>query len=359
MKASNTSVLGSPGTADAYSAAAAWLVRRDSGAFTADDQHALDAWLAESAAHAHAWAQVQLAWSSFDAPIGDELDELRSAALRDTAPGRRRPWASWVGGAAVAAACALVFVAFELVNGYRAAPEPPAHVGDESRPPSPLLLDEHHGRLSAMHGQNLRARLPDGSLVTLNTNSVIDFAFTGSTRAVHLIRGQAFFEVAHDSEHAFVVSARDQRITALGTSFDVYVDSDEIKVVLVDGRVAVTSAASPERAAHRPTVLSPGQELRVGPSGQVRITPVNAITKTMWRDGLIAFDDVSLADAVAEINRYSDRPVVIADESIGSLRISGVFHTDSPQRFADSAAEVLPIRVVPEAGRVVLRLRSF
>lgn len=349
--------MSAPPGSDAHEEAAAWFVRRDRGDFTADDQRALDAWLAESAAHAQAWRQVQLAWSSFDAHVSDELDALRAAALRDTTPAARRPWLPWLGGVAAAVLGAFAFMAREPAPKLPAAPAPLARVAEEApRPrPRPLEVGESRGQLSAVHGQSLRARLPDGSVVTLNTDSVIDFEVTAGRRSVRLLEGQAFFEVAHDREHPFVVEARDQRITALGTSFDVYVDSELIKVVLVDGRVAVSSTASPARAPGKPTLLSPGEELRVSPSGRQLIAPVNVTTRTMWRDGLIAFDDVSLADAVVEINRYSDRPIVIADEATGSLRISGVFRTDSPERFADSAAEVLPVRVLRDGNRIVLQ----
>jgi transmembrane sensor len=359
MKASNPPMTGSCNAAATHDVAAAWFVRRDSGDFTDDDQRAFEAWLSESAVHAQAWQQVQLAWSSFDAHVSDELDALRAAALRDTTPAVRRPWLPWLGGIAAAALGTLVFVAREPMRELPAAPAPQAQAqaqtAEAAPRPRPLEVGESRGQLSAVHGQSLRARLPDGSIVTLNTDSVIDFEVAAGSRSVRLLKGQAFFEVAHDREHPFVVSAGDQRITALGTSFDVYVDSGLIKVVLVDGRVAVSSTATPGQAARRPTLLSPGDELRVSPTGQMHVTPVNVTAKTMWRDGLIAFDDVSLADAVTEINRYSDRPIVIEGEAIGALRISGVFHTDSPDRFADSAAEVLPVRVLREGGRIVLR----
>ena len=66
---------------------------------------------------------------------------------------------------------------------------------------------------------------------------------------------------------------------------------------------------------------------------------------TSWREGVVVFDDAPLAEAVAEMNRYTRHPVTLADDRIGAFRVSGVFRTGDPERFADSMAEVFPLEV--------------
>ena len=64
-----------------------------------------------------------------------------------------------------------------------------------------------------------------------------------------------------------------------------------------------------------------------------------------WKDGVVVFDDQPLAEAVAELNRYTNRQVTLAEPSIGAYRVSGVFRTGDPERFAEAMAEVFPLDV--------------
>ena len=89
-------------------------------------------------------------------------------------------------------------------------------------------------------GQMTVVRLEDGSRLSLNTDSRVRVRFTKGERHVELIRGQAFFEVAHDTTRPFLVSSGSTEVRAVGTQFDVRADgSNLVRVVLAEGRVAV------------------------------------------------------------------------------------------------------------------------
>jgi len=81
--------------------------------------------------------------------------------------------------------------------------------------------------------------------IALNSNSQVQIEFTADKRTVRLLRGEAFFEVAHNKERPFVVIAGENEVTAVGTAFEVRYEPDHIDVTLVEGKVNVTSTAEP------------------------------------------------------------------------------------------------------------------
>src|SRR5690606_6140981 len=91
-------------------------------------------------------------------------------------------------------------------------------------------------------GQQEAVTLPDGSTVTLNTDTRVRTVADSEKRLVYLDRGQAFFQVAKDPRRPFVVTAGGRTVTAVGTAFDVRVDEGTFRVVLVEGRVRVEAA---------------------------------------------------------------------------------------------------------------------
>jgi transmembrane sensor len=196
-------------------------------------------------------------------------------------------------------------------------------------------------------GQQATVTLPDGSVVTLNTDTVVRTRADADRRLVYLDKGQAFFRVAHDRRHPFVVAAAGRTVTALGTAFDVRVEGDTLKVVLVEGRVRVATAAPPSpgrpatpaavRAVTQPvrsTDMEAGSQLVALGETDWRLTRTDAARVTSWTHGKIVFDDATLGDVVAELNRYSSRKIVIADPSLAGRKLSGIYKPGDIEDFA-------------------------
>jgi transmembrane sensor len=74
-----------------------------------------------------------------------------------------------------------------------------------------------------------------------------------------------------------------------------------------------------------------------------------------WRLGFVVFHETRLSDAVAELNRYNERQIVIDDPTLGSMRIGGHFRSNNAEGFVRLIAEALPIRVEEQNSRIVLR----
>ena len=192
--------------------------------------------------------------------------------------------------------------------------------------------------------------LLDGSQVTLDVSSEIRVSFTQNERRIFLDSGHAYFSVAKDRQVPFVVQARDRDITALGTTFDVWDGTDQLRVVLIEGRVEVAPATR-----QNVITMAPGDVL-VQRGGRTMLDNIdNPASFASWRKGLLIFDDSRLADAVAEINRYTHRPIRLSDEELGELRISGAFHIRKANTFSEAMQEYFDLDdVSPAIEEVVL-----
>ena len=135
--------------------------------------------------------------------------------------------------------------------------------------------------------------LPDGTNVTLNAGTVLLYPerFNGKTRSVYL-SGEAYFDVAKDREHPFIVKVNDFQVTALGTEFNVnaYPDASCVSATLVEGSVKVEYDNLSSSA-----VLSPDQQFvydRVSKSADLRTPDVYDVIA--WRTGELVFSNSTL-----------------------------------------------------------------
>lgn len=231
--------------------------------------------------------------------------------------------------------------------------------------------------LYALKGENLYrtavgerkiVALADGTALTLNTDSRVLVNYHEHRRDIALLRGQALFEVAHDPTRPFVVQAGERRITALGTVFDVRMSPDDaVAVTLVEGRITVEDISPPsvEEAAvaapkPRIAVLHAGEQLiATAAAPEPVIQRADTRRATSWREGMLIFEDEDLSDAIAEVNRYSDRQIELASADLGTLHISGAFKTGDPDAFLQTVSWYLPIKVI-QAGdkRIIVGHRS-
>lgn len=216
--------------------------------------------------------------------------------------------------------------------------------------------------------------LTDGSNVTLNTDTSIRVALNDKERRVELEQGEAFFDVAQDKSRPFVVYAGEKRVVAVGTQFSVRRDDDDIQVVVTEGRVNLAAAeipSMPDRDAGRSegfraqASIPPSTFLDAGAIAQtakseiiVRPNAASEIEKLLsWRRGYVSFDDMPLADAVAEFNRYNTRKIFIEDPAIAAIRVGGNFRSNNTDAFLDLLQNGFPIAVEESDDKVVLKGR--
>ncbi|AVQ83848.1 MULTISPECIES: FecR family protein [unclassified Variovorax] len=315
------------------SAAADWLARRDSGSWTDTDQQQLDAWIAESVAHRIAWLRLSSVWER-----ADRLGALRTPA----AP------------AAAAAAPGVIPIPLPApaparpgARGHRAFQLP--RFSTQRIAASMLIAAAGCSWLGWKYTQDWRSEhyatavgarqsvsLPDGSVLTLNTATHLRTVVNANGRKVWLEDGEAYFDIAHDKAHPFVVIAGDRRITVLGTRFVVRRDGEQVNVVVEEGRVQIASASS-DRGTDKsaksgePTVLVRNQAAVASANNVLVISkaPKQIDDELSWRKGKLVFDQTSLGDAAAQFNRYNTRKLVIADPALARIRIGGSFDANN------------------------------
>jgi transmembrane sensor len=339
------------GARDIREVAADWVAREDRGELGPEGATALDAWLAEHPDHVAAYDATKRAMGRLD----DMAADPRILALRASALSTRT-----LAGAPLWRMAATLAAAVVLTGGGIA-----TIMGDRSPSTAVAVLEQVVHPSAAVYrtsvGERSTVTLPDGSVATLNTDTVLRVGFTRKTRGVHLVRGQALFEVAHGKARPFEVYAGDRVITAIGTVFDVRLQGGDVKVALVEGRVRVQSRApAPARADPTPQVImAPGELLDAPLEAPMRVQNVDVGRETSWRSGVLVFDETPLAEAVAELNRYSRERLVINDPAIADFHVTGVFKTGDMNRFARTVYEILPVDLETRSdGTIVLGRRA-
>jgi transmembrane sensor len=209
-----------------------------------------------------------------------------------------------------------------------------------------------------------RIVLDDQSTVELDTNSEVRVAITARLRKVDLVRGEANFEVAHDSSRPFIVSAGKMAVRAVGTKFDVRRSSDSVEVTVGEGKVVLGAPALLEAAL---TVIPPTMLPLV--AGQTALSSGDGVhlqtlskegvaRKLAWQNQILVFDGDPLTNVVAQFNRYNQRQLVIADPRIAGLQIGGYFRPTNLDAFVSVLQSDFGLRVAFEGNRLVIAAAS-
>lgn len=179
------------------------------------------------------------------------------------------------------------------------------------------IIEQHS--LTTPHGKDFTLQLPDGSTVMLNGDSRIEYPsrFTGPERIVRL-QGEAYFEVAKDAEHPFIVETQHLSTRVLGTQFDVRAyDESAPQVVLIEGKVEVTAVNQPDH----PVILAPGQSALLGNDGQLQLAEVDIDQYTYWRNGYFYYDDQPIVNILQEMGRWYNVNIVFENEELMQTRM--------------------------------------
>ena len=240
-----------------HEVAAVWVVLEDEGRLGAEGRAALEAWLAESPRHRRAYAQAREACDAAARHAADpQMMELRAAAL-SAGPDTRMPvWrtaAIIIGGVLLLGSVSATVTAIQAPAASR--------FGAVAAGLAPTLPAKSALYRTAV-GERSTVVLPDGSVATLNTDSVLKVAYSDTERGVRLLRGQALFEVAKNKRVPFQVYAADRRVTAVGTVFDVRLQGERVKVSLVEGVVKVAPVAKVAARPAQQVTMTAGEQQR-------------------------------------------------------------------------------------------------
>lgn len=182
--------------------------------------------------------------------------------------------------------------------------------------------------VSMPRGKDCTITLPDGSRVWLNTESKLKFpsSFDKAKRVIELT-GEAYFEVAADKTHPFVVETENLTVTATGTEFNVcaYEEAKSSAVVLVKGSVAVENTHGKSRQE-----MCEGQMSCSDSYGNIALSSVDTYPYTQRKDGLFYFHNKPLLDIMIELGRWYNKTVVFENEDAMRLQLHFVAERSMP-----------------------------
>lgn len=190
-------------------------------------------------------------------------------------------------------------------------------------------------------GERRAVRLPDGTQVTLNTDSAIDIRFDAGRRAVRLLRGEIMIATGHPpgDMRPFEVDTPNGRLRPLGTRFSVRNLDGATRLAVQEGRVQVWAREAPAD----PRLVLAGQGTRFTGSAIGTIVPADE-DETAWIDSMLVVRDMRLEDFVAEVGRY--RPGRVAcDSRVAALRVSGTYPLADTDRIFAILEKSLPVAV--------------
>jgi transmembrane sensor len=341
-------------SAESESEALGWLVRRKGRSLAAAEEAEFRAWLAADEAHRTAFARWENDWHALDELSADDLRQLRANLARakaakaakaapQAAP-RGRAW--WRGLAALVPRPAAAAAAVALLvcgSGYLAW----SHWQQQ-----PVFTQS----FATARGQQLEVTLPDSTRLRLDTATRAEVIFHRQRRELRLAEGQAVLQVKGDPARPFDAWAGPLRITVVGTRFSVRhtpgVPGDQnVRVAVEEGRVRVVPAARPPAGEGAAVELTSGQQVDSDAAGRLgAVSAVSAAGIAPWRDSRVSFDNASLAQVLAEFERYGPAKLTVRDPAVAALRVSGTFDPRRLDNFSRALPRVLPVRLREHDG---------
>lgn len=314
---------------DAVDAALRQLPQRSRDIFLADRL--------EGTGHAELAERYGVSIKTVEREVMRALDSVEAAVHRwrgDTAPvrtGRRRALSALLGVAGIGVGSTALWQAWRQ------------------------WIPSYQSTLATAVGRVRTQTLPDGTRLSLDAASRTEVAYYATRRAVQLLAGSVFFDVARDETRPFVVAALGHEITVLGTRFEAALQDGDLRVAVESGQVRVRSSSGEER------VLGAGDSVRIDASQQFTTAHLGeAVVVAPWREGWLDFHHVPLGEVVSRLARYSPRPLRVEPDA-ASLPVFGRVHIAQAGTWLRLLPGSLPVQVwedpsIPHA--IVIARRS-
>jgi len=293
-----------------------WRVLLHSGRATAADHLAAKAWRERSPAHEQAAGEVDRLWAL--------LGQVEQPANPRTLPPPRRRSARW---AVPLASAALLLLALWL--------------------PQDAWLG-WYADVATAPGEVRTVELEDGSILTLNGATALDWTLGDGRRTVRLYRGEVDLQVAKDASRPFIVEAGPARIRVTGTRFDVDYDGRDVVLAVTEGQVQASDAAS------QPLAVGANQQVHWRADRIQQVQPLDARQQLAWQRGKLVFRAQPLSEVFAALEHSQRQRVIFLDDSVRELKVTGVFAHDDPQAVLRAIESNLPVRLVRLPGLLLV-----
>lgn len=326
---------------DIERAAAEWVARMDRAPLTASEAEALTEWLARDRRRRGAFIRARALWMRSESAraLGPHYDPVQfqpsaptgtevSSGPHSIPAERRRPMMKWSGVIAASLVVVVMLMAtLQMPTAYATA-----------------------------KGEMHTVPLEDGTTVTLNTDTRIKIYDKEGRRHIRVLRGEVLIEGA-GAAMPTRVEVDGKHLEGSAATFVVRKLKDQPAQVLVrDGRVELAE----ENRTTIPLSANTGASLLEGEKQgwQLRALSHGQLGRELaWREGKIALQGETLAEAVALYARYSDTPIVIANAELAKVPVTGLFAVNNPLGFSRAVADVFDADVHQEGDRIVIAAR--
>ncbi len=319
------------------SAASDWVAKQDEG-FTPEEQDAFFEWLAADPQHGEAYSARQLMWKELNL-----LAEWRPEHSVEPNPDLLavRPGSKIIRWSLAITALAAVFLVGLLVK----------NPWTEDPSSETILLSSEGGALFYEYHV-----LEDDSVVELNRGAQVSVSYSEDLRLINLIAGEAHFTVAKDASRPFVVQARNTVVKAIGTAFNVSLGSEEIEVLVTEGRVIMTPAITPLEELTEDFETTDGRELIAGQASSLSLQSVTALPmieeftseqiarRLSWKNEVLEFTAVPLSEVILEFNRRNHTQLVIENTALGQRQITATLRPNNLNGFIELLELTLNVR---------------
>jgi transmembrane sensor len=285
--------------------AAQWVVNMSANEVSAEQRMAFESWLAQDPRHGEVYKQAERIWQAAAAPT-ESLHRVPARSRIGNRPG------------------ALMAILLLVGSIYLA-------------PLSEWMADE---RTDA--GEIRQITLADGSLLTLDSKSSVDIAFTDNERRLILRAGRLLVDVASDSagnKRPFLVENRDGLSQAMGTRYVVEQAEKDSLVSVIESQVVVRSHGQPDKSVG----LEAGQSVRFD-NQKVGQPEASLPSASSWIQARLVYEDVPLGQVIADLGRYQ-RVYVKLDPEVAALRFTGILPATDPEAALSLLKGALPIQI--------------
>lgn len=307
-----------------------WFALMQSGSVSELEQQQLQQWLQVDSAHQDAYRQYELIWQDLGNLKSKEITALKASVKPSLFESTR----SLLGG---------IFSGFQLLNpksqfGLALASVAILAIVIIGFQPEKITVQN----FATTTGEVKKFILEDGSEITLGAKSELKAWATSKERHIILVSGQAFFKVAKNPQRPFWVDAGETKVRVVGTQFDVRRGSDRTRVAVLEGIVNVSSTN--KSTSTTPVVLTAGQQVTRLNAGTFET--VNAISVSeleSWRNGRLIYLRASLADVVADANRYFNNSISLGSKNLADLKVTAAVSTNQIDALTDMLSSSLPV----------------
>lgn len=322
-----------------------WRDRVQNEPLSDADMATFEAWLAEDIRHQEIYEQAEIYWAAFDHFKPEDVESRYrrrgfSLRLADLAEYTRALFATTQFRLAAATA-ALALVATPVLL---------TQLPQDSV--APKIIQPTLASYSAEVGETITVTLSDGTIATLGADTKIETEFYPDKRIVYVASGAALFEVAPDRTRPFSVTSERLTATALGTIFEVRNNGGVTRVGVAEGRVRVTH---PYMLNNEPTrlitekVLTAGEQIAATQTRGLRsIESISTERVGAWRDEMLIYKGATLAEIVADANRYSAKDIQLENipAEIAQSEINVSFRASDIDGMIGALPELYPVEII-------------